>query len=217
MKKTTAPRFTPPVAIPFIPGREIALLAPNLSSHHSLEACLLARRSRRDYSAAPISLDETAQLLWAAQGVTGLGGLRTAPSAGALYPLRTYLIAGNIETLPAGIYRYQPDSHTLKTVALGDRRDRLALAAMNQQCAREAALAVLFAANYFQSSREFGAAAPRLALIEAGHAAQNFCLQATCLDLGVITLGKFDADLLREALDLPAKEDPLYLVVAGRK
>jgi SagB-type dehydrogenase family enzyme len=193
------------------------LPAPDLSSHHSLEACLLGRRSCREFSSLPLTLPQISQLLWAAQGVTGLGGLRTAPSAGALYPLHTYVAAANVEALPSGVYRYDPDGHLLSAIEEGDRRERLMLAVLGQQCAKEAAVAILFAAHYGLPRREFGDEAERLAQIEAGHAAQNLCLQATALGLGLIGLGKFDADMLRAALGVPDREVPLYILVVGRK
>ncbi len=206
-----------PVSLLSQAAASVKLPAPDLSSHHSLEACLLTRRSTREFSAEALDLGQLTQLLWAAQGVTGLGGLRTSPSAGALYPLRTYVAAGNVEGLEAGVYRYDPDGHLLKPVGSGDRRGRLELAAMGQECARQAAVAVLLTGHYGLSRREFGDECVRLAQLEAGHAAQNLCLQATALHLGVIGLGKFDKDLLREAMDIPEKEDPLYLLVAGRR
>lgn len=223
MAKITSSRISrpePPGGSPhsvFTRGTGVPLPPPDLSSHHSLEACLLNRRSCREFSALPLTLAEVAQLLWAAQGVTGLGGLRTAPSAGALYPLHTYVAAANVEGLEPGVYRYDPDGHLLTPTGEGGRREQLMLAVLGQQCAADAAVAILFAAYYGLARREFGPHAPRLAHIEAGHAAQNLCLQAAALDLGLIGLGKFDADLLREALGVPAREEPLYLVVAGRK
>src|SRR5512144_662403 len=89
-------------------------------------------RSVRNFADAGLSLEDMAQLLWAAQGITHSEGLRTAPSAGALYPAEVYLVAGRVATLPAGIYRYDPRRHQLARTALGDRRRELALAALHQ-------------------------------------------------------------------------------------
>jgi SagB-type dehydrogenase family enzyme len=119
--------------------------------------------------------------------------------------------------LAPGVYCYDPDGHLLSPTAEGDRREKLLLAVFGQQCAKESSVAILFAAHYGLARREFGEHAVRLANIEAGHAAQNLCLQATALGLGFIGLGKFDADLLREALGVPEREDPLYVLVVGRK
>src|ERR1019366_4152330 len=91
----------------------INLPPPRVTSNASIEECLRARRSCRLFSGAPVPLSDAAQLLWAAQGVTGFCGLRTAPSAGAVYPLVTYLIAMNVSGLKAGAYLYNPDDHDL--------------------------------------------------------------------------------------------------------
>jgi SagB-type dehydrogenase family enzyme len=87
-----------------------------------METCLGTRRSVRDYDVAPVSLKELGQLLWAIQGVSGLGGLRTCPSAGAVYPLRTYVMAGRVEGAPAGLYEYDADQHAVAAVGGGDKQ-----------------------------------------------------------------------------------------------
>lgn len=102
--------------------REIRLPAAVHRGAVSLEQTLSTRRSVREYSDAPLTLVQVSQLLWAAQGVTHPGGFRTAPSAGARYPLETYLIAGKVSGLQTGIYQYVPHSHTLVAKALGEKR-----------------------------------------------------------------------------------------------
>ncbi|HSB55457.1 MAG TPA: hypothetical protein VLD58_13940, partial [Gemmatimonadales bacterium] len=57
------------------------------------------------------SLEEVSQLLWAAQGITDEHGYRTAPSAGALYPLEIYLLVGAVDGLETGTYKYLPSGH----------------------------------------------------------------------------------------------------------
>jgi SagB-type dehydrogenase family enzyme len=175
------------------------------------------RRSTREYSEQPLTLGEVAQLLWAAQGITAPAGLRTAPSPGAVYPLRLYLAAGAVAGLEPGIYRYDPDTHSMKLTALGDARASLSSAALGQQCAEDCAALIAIAASYRRLTAEFGAHARRLALIEAGHVGQNLCLEATALGLGCVGLGRFETDLAHDALHLPDSEEPLYLVAVGRK
>ena len=89
------------------------LPGPQLNGPLTLEGALLARRSVRDFSAQALRLDEVAQLLWAAQGITAAhpSSLRTAPSAGALYPLEVILLAGDVDDLTPGVYRYRPHEH----------------------------------------------------------------------------------------------------------
>ena len=118
----------------------IKLPEPKFTSDYSVEEALLNRRSVREFSDEALSLDEISQILWAAYGVTEKlshpaflrGGLRTAPSAGALYPLDIYLVAGNVKDFPAGIYKYIADGHSLELHALGDVRSDLAMAALKQ-------------------------------------------------------------------------------------
>ncbi len=100
----------------------IRLPPPRYDGETSVEKALRERRSLREYGNEPLTLSEIGQILWAAQGVTSSLGLRTAPSAGALYPLETYVVAGDVEGLPAGVYRYKPDGHLLLQVAAVDRR-----------------------------------------------------------------------------------------------
>ena len=104
----------------------IKLPEPQYDSDVSIEQSLLNRRSIRSYTGEPLTLQEVSQLLWAAQGVTDPRGFRTAPSAGALYPLELYLVAGDVEDLTSGVYRYEPDGHQLVRIMDGDKRAKLA-------------------------------------------------------------------------------------------
>jgi hypothetical protein len=110
----------------------IKLPAPRLKGEISLEEALLQRRSVRDYATGSLRLEEVSQLLWAAQGQTAEWGGRTAPSAGALYPLETYLVVGNVESLAPGVYKYSSERHELVKVRDGDVREQLSVASLNQ-------------------------------------------------------------------------------------
>lgn len=105
---------------------EIKLPSPFFSSRTSIEEALKKRRSIRSYKNLSLTLQEVAQLLWAVQGITDNNGFRTAPSAGALYPLEIYLVAGNIEKLSPGVYHYVAVSHSLEKIKDGDLRIMLA-------------------------------------------------------------------------------------------
>jgi SagB-type dehydrogenase family enzyme len=204
-----------------LPGVEVqptrlALPEPLREGRVSIENCLSRRRSAREYSDQPVTLAEAAQLLWAAQGVSGLGGMRTAPSAGAIYPLRAYLVAGNVADVPPGVYRYDPDGHDLQLIIKGDKRKRLAQAAFGQSCLEQCAMVVLLTAWYVRVTREYGEKGVRLAHIEAGHAGQNFCLEATALGLGSMSVGKFEDDAVKQIIRLSEAEEPVYLLLAGR-
>ncbi|MDH3393290.1 MAG: SagB/ThcOx family dehydrogenase, partial [Desulfobulbaceae bacterium] len=112
----------------------IALPAPVLTGKLSVEAALKARKSSRSYGDGGLGLPEVSQLLWAAQGVNRANGMRTAPSAGALYPMEVYLVAGEVEGLAAGVYRYRSRDHSLLSLSTGDQRQELAAVALGQSC-----------------------------------------------------------------------------------
>ncbi|MGJ5816693.1 SagB/ThcOx family dehydrogenase [Paludibaculum fermentans] len=189
---------------------------PAVHGGPTLDHCLRNRRSSRSFLPSPLTLAETSQLLWAAQGCTGLGGLRTAPSAGAIYPVRAYLLATAVDGLTPGFYSYDADAGSLLLLRKGDRRKSLARAAAGQSCVEECAFALLLTGWYKRAGREFGDAAPRLAAMECGHIGQNFCLQATAMGLGAIGLGRLDPEAVRLLLRVPDDEEPLYLLLAGR-
>lgn len=195
----------------------IKLAKPRQDSNVSLERCLATRRSVRNYRDAPLSIAEAGQLLWAAQGITGAGFLRTAPSAGALYPLEVYVVAGSVDGLAPGIYKYSPDKHGLALVTAGDKRKELAAAALGQECVRNGAVTILFSAVYRRTMRKYGQRGVRYVHMEIGHAGQNVCLQATALGLGVVTVGAFDDAAVKRIAEMPEEEEPLYLLPVGRK
>lgn len=193
----------------------IALPRPLADGVASLESTIDRRRSVRRFSERHLSLADTAQLLWAAQGVTARDGGRAAPSAGALYPLELYLVAGNVESLPAGLYRYQPRGHRLRHMAEGDLRRRLAAAALDQSWVRRAPAMLVIAGVYERSAKKYGQRARRYTHIEVGHAAQNVYLQAVALELGTVIVGAFEDAEVQQLLGLPPNHAPLALMPIG--
>ncbi len=191
------------------------LPAPRHDHEFRLTQALAERRSVRAYRRAALTLAQVAQLLWAAQGVTGRDGGRTAPSAGALCPLELYLVAGEVRELAPGICHYVPGRHELRLVKAGDARRGLYAAALAQECVLEAAAVFVFAAVEQRTARKYGARAERYVQIEIGHAAQNLALQATALGLGTVTVGAFEDAAVARLLDLPRGEAPLYLMPVG--
>lgn len=194
----------------------IELPQPELDGEVSLETAIRKRRSVREFSRQALPLADVAQLLWAAQGVTSRDGGRTAPSAGALYPLELYLVAGKVDALPAGLYHYHPREHRLRLVTDGDLRKALAGAALDQSWVRSAPAVLVIAGVYERSAKKYGQRARRYTHIETGHAAQNVYLQAEALGLGTVIVGAFDDAAVREVLALPADHAPLALMPVGR-
>lgn len=195
----------------------ISLPEPQYDSDVSVEQSLLNRRSIRSYTGEPLTLQEVSQLLWAAQGITDPRGFRTAPSAGALYPLELYLVVGDVEDLASGVYRYEPDGHQLVKTMDGDRRVELASAALEQSCVKEGAVAFVFTGVYERTTVKYGDRGIRYVHIELGHAAQNLCLQATAIGLGAVTIGAFSDEQVTKLLNLPGDEQPLYIIPIGKK
>ena len=189
---------------------------PKVDTRQPLARLLAARRTVREFAARPIEFSAFAALLWAAQGVTAQEGLRTAPSAGALYPLELYTVTGDgVRELPAGVYRYQPDRHALQPLIDGDQRAALAEAALGQGWLAEAAAVLVMTAFYRRTARKYRERAVQYVHLEAGHAAQNVCLMAVTLGLGAATVGAFDDAGVQRLLVLTDEEQPLYLLPVG--
>ena len=190
---------------------------PGYQSETSIERALLERQSVRSYRAEAVTLAELSQLLWAAQGVTRPRGFRTAPSAGALYPLELYVVGGDIEGLESGIYKYRPLDHALWLVSKGDRRAELSGAALGQGCVRRGALIIVFCAVYERVTRHYGDRGVMYVHMEAGHAAQNVHLQAVGLNLGTVVIGAFRDPEVSRIVGLTDAEEPIYLMPLGKR
>ena len=195
----------------------IVLPEPRYESKVSVEEALLKRRSVRDYTGEALTLPEVAQLLWAAQGITEPTGKRTAPSAGALYPLEVYLVVGSVEGVTPGIYRYQPLQHELVKVCAGESRAALAEAALHQESIEQGAIDIVIAAVYERTTSKYGNRGVRYVYMEAGHAAENLYLQAEAMNLGTVVIGAFSDEPVKQVLNLPEDEEPLYIMPVGRK
>ncbi len=195
----------------------IKLPEPKYTSSTSVEESLLKRRSVRTYRDKPFKIEEVSQLLWAAQGITDRRGFRTAPSAGALYPLEIYVVVGNVMNISDGIYKYNPYKHELEYVQKGDKRNELCKAALGQSPIREAPMVIVFAAIYERTTVKYGNRGIIYVYIEAGHVAQNILLQAESLDLGAVVIGAFYDDEVKKVLKMSDKENPIYIIAVGRK
>ncbi|MBN1291326.1 MAG: SagB/ThcOx family dehydrogenase [Candidatus Latescibacteria bacterium] len=197
--------------------KSIQLPKPFHKSTISVEEALSLRRSVRSYTDKPVTLEEVSQLLWAAQGINDERGLRTAPSGGALYPLETYVVAGNVTGLSSGLYRYIPQDHRLIEVKKGDIREGLSAASLGQNCVRSAPVSFVFSSVWQRITKKYGERGKRYAIIEVGHAAQNIYLQAVSLNLGTVVVGAFSDDDVKKLIGMENGEDPLYVMPVGRK
>ncbi len=195
----------------------VKLPEPQYKSSTSIEETLLKRRSVRTYQDKPLKVEEVSQLLWAAQGITNRRGFRTAPSAGALYPLEIYVVAGNIMNISVGIYKYNPYKHELVNLQMGDRRNELFKAALNQSPVKDAPMVIVFAAVYERTTVKYGNRGINYVYMEAGHAAQNILLQAESLNLGSVVIGAFYDEEVKKVLKMSDKEIPIYIIAVGKK
>ena len=183
----------------------------------SLEQALSKRKSTRSYADKPLKLEQAAQLLWAAQGVNRpQRNFRTAPSAGALFPLEVFLVAGEVEGLEAGVYRYLPKEHMLSKEKAGNVQGDLHRSALGQSAVRDAPAVVVIAGIYERTTGRYGDRGRQYVHMEVGHAGQNIHLQAETLGLGTVVIGAFDDSGVQNALGLKDNEIPMYLMPVGR-
>ena len=194
----------------------IKLPAPQHRGLVSVERALGTRRSIRNFNKLPLELEETSQLLWSAQGITHSRGYRTAPSAGALYPLEVYAAIGNVTDLEAGIYKYIIREHTLMEKAAGDCRQDICRAALHQSYIAAAPVVLLFCTVNERVMNKYGDRGMRYVFMEVGHAAQNVCLQAVALGLGTVVIGAFHDSDVKAAAHLAQNEHPAYIIAVGR-
>lgn len=197
-------------------AEQIALPTPARDGGTSVEAALAARRSWREFTGVALSLTEASQLLWAADGINRPDGYRTAPSAGALYPLELYLITGNVDGVAPGVWKYARRDHALSAASPGDRRRDLARAALHQSWIAEAAAIIAVAAVPERTAAKYDARAERYVPIEVGHVAQNVYLQAVPLGLGTTIVGAFDDADVKATIGMARKEHPMCLLPIGR-
>jgi SagB-type dehydrogenase family enzyme len=181
----------------------------NFNGSISLEQTIAARRSWRDFRSDSLTLEQIGQLAWAAQGQDTKSKYRTAPSAGATYPLELFIVTEQ------GLFHYLLDKHALEKLTDQDIRSALASAAWGQEFIEAAPLTLVFAAEFDRTTRRYGKRGNRYVYMEAGHAAQNVHLQAEALGLGSVAVGAFDDLGVSRVLSLPSHLEPIYMVVAG--
>lgn len=211
-------------------GDLIPLPAARSQGPVSVEQALVNRRSIRRYGPDALSLDDLSQVLWAAQGVTKpipetppgfrfewRGGLRTAPSAGALYPLEILAVVGRAEGLEPGVYRYRPVEHSLELEAAGDARAALSAAAHGQNLLAAAPVVVAVTGVTARTAAKYGERAEQYVLIEVGAAAENLLLQCEALGLASVFVGGFVDEEVDAVLQLPEGEKAYALLPVGRR
>ena len=199
----------------------VSLPAPREQSDISVEDAIASRRSRRAYGDRPLDRSELGQLCWATQGVTDrTDGNRAAPSAGALSPLELYVVVGSpvVEGLDPGVYRYRPEPHELGQGRTGDRQSELRAATLDQEFVGDAPVDIVICAVDERTTGTYGERGrQRFVPMEAGHAGENLALQAEALGLATVSVGAFDDDRIREVLEVPSTQRPLYVFPVGAR
>jgi len=184
----------------------------------SVEEALARRRSRRVFKDYSLTMEQISQLLWSAQGITEERiGFRTAPSAGATYPLDIYLVLGKdkVENLKAGVYHYNPHHHSLTIILEEDQRRELARACLRQKFIEDAPISLVITVEFSRITNRYGKRGIYYAYMEAGHVGQNVYLQAESLELGTVVIGAFYEEDVSQALNLPDQHIPLYVMPVG--
>jgi len=199
-------------------GADMQLPQPKIEGTVSVEQAIGQRRTVRAFSPQMLQLDQLSQLLWSAQGLTGGSGYkRSAPSAGALYPMDVYAVAGpgSVARIEAGVYRYDPQGHMLSRVAKRDARDEVARACLSQMWMAQAPVNLVVTAEYSRITGKYGNRGLRYAMIEAGHIGQNLFLQAEALGLKAGIVGAYHDERLIEIMNLPRTHEPLLIMPIG--
>lgn len=198
-------------------GQEIRLPEPARDGEMSVEKAISQRRSTRSFRDEPITLDQVSQILWAAQGITEeQRKFRTAPSAGATYPLEVFLVSGMVEKLEPGVFRYMPLNHSLSNVLDGDKRQDLYNQALRQPAIRNAPAVVVIAGVFKRTTGRYGPRGEQYVYMEVGHVGQNIQLQAESLGLSSVVIGAFDDSGVQKVLGLPRDMVPFYLLPMGK-
>ncbi len=186
----------------------------------SLDELLRTRRSVRRFSEYPVSLEDLSYLLWAGDGITRREKgyeFRTAPSAGGLYPVETYLAVNNVVGVASGIHHYSIKHHALELIRKGQLGEEIARAALDQAMCASAPVVFIWTAMFERSRWKYGERAYRYVYLDAGHIAQNLALAAVSLGLGSCQIAATFDDEVNELLGVDGEEESvLYMSVVGR-
>jgi SagB-type dehydrogenase family enzyme len=183
-----------------------------------LPELLKRRRSIRSFSQRPMNLTDLAFLLWASTGIQRKGKgyeFRTVPSAGALYPIETYLVVNNVDGLEKGLYHYNIRAHALEEIRTAHLAEGTAHAALDQEMCAQASVVFIWTAVFQRSKWKYAERAYRYVYLDAGHIAQNLALSAISIGMGTCQIAAFYDDEINEILGVDGEEGAIYLSVAG--
>jgi SagB-type dehydrogenase family enzyme len=202
------------------PKSKMIRLTSDFSGQASFFSDLLkSRRSVRSFSQKPVGLTDLAFLLWASTGIQRKENayeFRTVPSAGALYPIETYILANSVADLKKGIYHYNIEAHALEELSTTDLGEKMARAALDQNMCARAPVVFIWTAVFQRSKWKYAERAYRYVYLDAGHVAQNLALSAVSIGMGTCQIGAFYDDEINEILGVDGEEESsIYLSVVG--
>ena len=185
----------------------------------SLNYAIQNRRSIRDFSKKPLSQEQLSYLLWASTGIQRKEQgfeYRTAQSAGALYPIETYIVINNVDSIAQGVYHYNIKHHHLEEIKKGDYRSAITKAALDQPMCHHAAAVFIWTAIFNRSKCKYGQRAYRYIYLDAGHIAANLSLSATSMNLGTCQIAALYDDEVNQIINIDGTdESTIYLTIVG--
>ena len=185
-----------------------------------LADAIAGRKSVRLYSGEPISGEALSFLLWASGGVerTERGHVfRTVPSAGALYPIETYLVVQDVTGIDPGVYHYAVKDHALEELRLGQYGHDITQAALGQKMCLNAAAVFIWTAIFCRSKWKYRQRAYRYIYLDAGHIAENLALAAVSIGLGTCQIGALFDSEVNDIVGVDGKDESVvYMSVVGR-
>ncbi len=176
------------------------------------------RKSRRKYTADPLTLEELSFLLWSTQGVkrvlkSGRGVLRTVASAGAKSPLETYLVINRVLGLNPGLYRYISFSHQLLYVkAIDDAEEVIGKLTYDQKFVGTAPVIFFWTAVPYRTEWRYTILAHKFIAIDLGISCQNLYMACEAVNLGTVAIGYYEQGRLDTLFDLKTDEEFVVLV-----
>jgi len=181
----------------------------------SLAEALSQRQTQRTWSVEKITLADIASLFFHGAH-KNRPHRRPYPSCDGLYPVEIYLVTFLAETCERSVLHYEPDTHVLKHLWEVPPSIEPGTLVKIEKGSAPAALIVLTAV-WERNEPTYSRFAYVLALLEAGHLAQNLCLCAEALSLGICPFGGFNDEKIAELLDLDHRyEQPLHVLALGK-
>jgi SagB-type dehydrogenase family enzyme len=196
--------------------RSLDLPMPVLKGQIPLSSAIHQSKVTRNLTAHDIKLNDVAQLLWAFQGITHGPGFRSAPSAGATYPLKIFLLQRSSLPLKEGCSRYNPHIHKLSTIFSSYNESKLlsALSIEDRETVLDVNSIFLILADYERTTIRYGERRGiQYVHLEVGHAIQNFLLQSTALNLDTWIIANFNSQKIKNFLNTTFQ--PLVILPIG--